>query len=175
MPEPTPPGVVAYEQFLAAAHVTRADEMPNWVRNEVKDAREIVGRKCGLPLFVERASIWLADDRERLLAENAAFRQREMDQENAEASVCPEDIGFVEYIGSLKSALDRAQRERDALSQSHDELFAERTALRDALFMFASVLQASGRWSPKLATAMAEATKPLHDRRASLPSTETKP
>ena len=49
------------------------NEMPNWVRNEVKDAREIVGRKCGLPLFVERASIWLADDRERLLARIAGL------------------------------------------------------------------------------------------------------
>jgi|SRR6185312_80239 len=62
-------------------------------------------------LFGERPAP--AHDRERLLAENAAFRQREMDHENAEASVCPEDVGFVEYVGSLKSALDRAQRERD--------------------------------------------------------------
>jgi len=61
----------------------------------------------------------LADDRERLLAENAAFRQREMDHENAEASVCPEDVGFVEYIGSLKSALDKAQRERDEAQQQN--------------------------------------------------------
>ena len=89
------------------------NEMPEFVQAEVRISRAWVKTDQ------DRAVVWLADALDRERTDNAILRQCAMDRENAEASVCPEDVGFVEYIGSLKSALDKAQRERDEAQQQN--------------------------------------------------------
>lgn len=41
---------------------------------------------------------------------NYQLRQQFLDWENREASVCPEDVGFVEYIGVLRQRAETAER-----------------------------------------------------------------
>src|SRR6185312_8510358 len=89
------------------------NDMPEYIARKLRSARSDYDKYGETSGSDDDAMVWLADALDKARADNAAFRQREMDHENAEASVCPEDVGFVEYIGSLKSALDRAQRERD--------------------------------------------------------------
>ena len=86
----------------------KADEMPEDVFKIIQDAAN--ASAAGVSTDYDRAVLHLASLYHDALRDNAAFRQREMDRENAEASVCPEDVGFVEYIGPLKSALDKAQQ-----------------------------------------------------------------
>jgi len=90
------------------------NEMPEEVFAILSNAAK--ADEVGMASEYDTAVLTLASLYHDALRDNAAFRQREMDAENLEASVCPEDIGFVEYIGSLKSSLDRAQRERDAIA-----------------------------------------------------------
>ena len=50
-------------------------------------------------------------------AENARLNRRIMQYENDEASVCPEDVGFVEYIGVLQNRIaDHATALKNALT-----------------------------------------------------------
>jgi hypothetical protein len=54
----------------------------------------------------------------------AEAERRLLDQEDAEAAVCPEDVGFAEYIKVLQARLAEAERERDeekALLNFHDK------------------------------------------------------
>lgn len=53
------------------------------------------------------------------------MRQRVEEYENDEASVCPEDVGFVECITSLRTQLAAAQRERDEARRANER---DRTA-----------------------------------------------
>ena len=93
------------------------NEMPEEVFAILSNAAK--ADEVGMASEYDTAVLTLASLYHDALRDNAAFRQREMDHENAEASVCPEDVGFVEYIGSLKSALDKAQRERDEAQQQN--------------------------------------------------------
>jgi len=45
--------------------------------------------------------------------ERAALKADIMRRENEEASVCPEDVGVVEYIKSLQADVERLTKERD--------------------------------------------------------------
>lgn len=48
--------------------------------------------------------------------------ERCLTYESAEASVCPEDVGFVEYIGSLRARIAELKQERDEARSEAGEL-----------------------------------------------------
>jgi hypothetical protein len=67
-----------------------------------------------------------------LRAENAKLKAELEEWRNAEASICPEDVGFVEYIATLKGATMLEESE-EALFNEINELRAENAKLKKAV------------------------------------------
>ena len=63
-----PDSVCTKCRTLVPAPATDTNAMPEWVRQEIVDAHEAVAHTSRLHYVSERTTIWLADDRERLLA-----------------------------------------------------------------------------------------------------------
>lgn len=79
-------------------------------------------------------------------AERAAHQRTIRAWEEKEAACCPEDVGFPEYITSLKDQLARAYRERDdSISKSAEELQRTKDALAQSRDKHLHSLEIMGR------------------------------
>lgn len=127
-----------YAASTPSAPAGGSDDMPEYVAAPLRDARKVVEelRATGFD-------------------ETAIMRGNPMDYPV---------VWLADDRDRLQAALDKAERERDEITESHAELFVERSALREGLFFFASVIKSGESWSASCDAAMAEATKPWHER-----------
>ena len=99
------------------------------------------------PTFLEVNALKLAAAEAR--ADKAEARA--MRYENDEASVCPEDVGFIEFIGVLQRKLTKAEAERNKWKARYEEMGqAAINARTDADTLAASLrdVQETHRWIP---------------------------
>ncbi len=86
----------------------------------------------------------LVEELLQLQAQLAAAKKQLLEYEQAEAAVCPEDVGVKEYVGLLKAELATAKEE----SKAGRELWIEAQTARKRLRLALDTEKEKHRWIP---------------------------